>query len=67
MGDFYSSVNNAAASKEKSLFPPLQCTASSKERPGSEGKGQYGSGQEAWGEEEVTLKCILILIMLLLT
>ena len=41
MGDFYFSVNNAAASKEKSLFPPLQCAASSK------GKARQ------WGERSV--------------
>ena len=41
MGDFYFSVNNAAASKEKSLFPPLRCAASSK------GKASQ------WGERPV--------------
>lgn len=53
--------------KRKASFHLFGVLPLQKERPASEGKGQYGSGQEACGEEEVTLKCILILIMLILT
>lgn len=42
MGDFYFSVNNAAASKEKSLLPPLQCAASSK------GKARQRGERPVW-------------------
>lgn len=42
--------------KRKASFHLFSVLPRQKERPGSEGKGQYGSGQEAWGEEEVTHK-----------
>lgn len=50
--------------KRKASFHLFRVLSFQKERPGNKGKGQEGSGLEAWGAVGVMCKCVTMCVML---